>query len=86
MSDESAEKQAVQALRLLARERIQGGVLAALWQTHFVDRRVKSALVDLVESADAGLVRLIKKRSGDLTSNQVRESLARDRRRVDQAE
>ncbi len=77
ITDQAGERQVTQALSLLARERIQGDVLAGLWRTHFVDRRVKHVLAELVESADTSLARLINKRSSDLTFGLVKDSLKR---------
>jgi hypothetical protein len=52
-------------------------VLKSLWETHYVDRRVRQALQGMFESADAGLTRLIRRRVAELTPRQVVESLRR---------
>jgi hypothetical protein len=49
-------------LLLLARTNIEGNLLEPLWAAHFVDRRVKQALLEMLESRDQGLVRLIHRK------------------------
>ena len=48
-----------------------------LWALHFVDRRVKNAPEEMVETRDKGLVRLIRKREPKLKPKEVVESLGR---------
>jgi hypothetical protein len=64
-------------LALVAKENMEKNILEDIWVAHFVDRRVKAFLRKLVESADKGLVRLIRKRSSKLTPKEIVSSLRR---------
>ena len=54
----------VNVLRMLSRSSLDGEALPNYWRAHFVDRRVKDALTDMVTTADRSLVRLLRKRVG----------------------
>ena len=68
---------AVEILSLLARSNIEGNLLDPLWAAHFVDRRVKGALCQMLETRDAALVRLICRKASKLRPRQIVESLGR---------
>lgn len=70
-------------LLLLARDNIEGNLLEPLWAAHFVDRRVKQALLEILESRDRGLVRLIRRKVSKLQPRQITESLGRLDVRID---
>jgi len=70
-------------LLLLARDNIEGNLLEPLWAAHFVDRRVKQALLEMLESQDKGLVRLIHRKVPKLQPKQITESLGRLEVRLD---
>lgn len=52
-------------------------------EAHFIDRHVSTVLKDLLQNDDAGLIRLIRKRTPALSPSEVRESLKRADIRVD---
>jgi hypothetical protein len=64
-------------LSLLARDNIEGNLLGPLWEAHFVDRKVKSVLIEMLESADQSLIRSIRKRLPQLMPQQITASLGR---------
>lgn len=68
---------ALDTLGLLSKERMAEKRLNLLWKTHFVDRQVRAALDALFETRDDALVRLIGKRTTDLTAGDIRQSLQR---------
>jgi hypothetical protein len=72
-----------ETLALLSRENIEGNLLEPLWAVHFVDRKVKQALREMLESRDRGIVRLIRRRAPKLKPKQVIESLGRLEVRID---
>jgi len=69
--------EALETLSLLARDNIEGNLLEPLWAAHFVDRRVKQALLEMLESRDKELVRLIRRKLPKLQPKQITESLGR---------
>ena len=73
----------VETLSLLSRDNIEGNLLEPLWAAHFVDRKVKRALRELVESRDRGIVRLVRQRVPKLMPKQIGESLGRLEIRID---
>ena len=75
----------VETLALLARDNIEGNLLEQLWEMYFVDRRVKHALREILESPDKGLVQLIRRKVPKLkpTPKQVVESLRRMEVQID---
>lgn len=74
---------AVETLALLARDNIEGNLLEPMWAAHFVDRKVKKALREMIESRDSGLIRLIRRKTPTLKPKQVTESLGRLEIRID---
>jgi hypothetical protein len=76
ISDEGTLAQ--DTLALLSREHMKENRLEMLWKAHFVDRQVHKVLEDLLEGgADASLVRLLRKRTENLSPADIRASLAR---------
>jgi len=63
---EGNNQEAVQILNLISRRNLEENLLDVLWKTHFVDRRVKSALQELVATLDKMLVRLVRQRLPEL--------------------
>jgi len=64
-----------ETLSLLARDSIEGNLLEPLWAAHFVDRKVKQAVLEMFESRDKGLVRPIHRKVPKLQPKQITESL-----------
>lgn len=77
LSDPEQTEQCLEMLLLIAKDRIGEPELFALWKSQFVDRRVRMTLEQLLAGEDAGLARLVHKRSPELTLAEVRESLRR---------
>ena len=73
----------VETLALLARDNIEGNLLEPLWAAYFVDRKVKQALREMLDSRDGGLIRLVRRRTPKLKPKQVLESLERLEIRID---
>jgi predicted type IV restriction endonuclease len=74
----SQENEVAGTLNLISRSNMEGKIpLDELWSIHFVDRRVKAVLLRMQETKDKGLVRLIRKRSPELTAKKIVESLRR---------
>jgi len=74
---EGKEDEAVSTLALLSRSNLDGNLLEGLWAAHFVDRRVKAVLRDLLNPPDKGLVRLIHRRAPQLKPKEIAASIAR---------
>lgn len=74
---ESAPEECVRGLSLVSRENLEQNLLESLWSVHFVDRRVKAALLDMVNSPDPSLVRMVRKRAEKLTPKEIADSLRR---------
>jgi hypothetical protein len=56
---------------------VEKDVLSSLWKSHFVDRRVKGTLRELVDTTDRKLVLLIRRRTADLSPKDIVASLRR---------
>jgi len=65
------------SLHLISRSNLEENLLNLHWEVHFVDRRVKAAIIEMVNSAHPGLIRLIHKKVPDLTTKSIAGSLAR---------
>jgi hypothetical protein len=77
------ERELVDTLLLLSKEKMQEKELDVLWRAHFVDRQVKTALHDVFEEQEDSLVRLIRKRTQELKPAEIRDSLKRSDVRID---
>jgi hypothetical protein len=61
----------------MSKENLELNLLESLWSAHFVDRRVKAALLDMVGGPDPALVRMVRKRADKLSPKEIAESLRR---------
>jgi len=64
-------------LNLISRSNLEENLLDVHWKLHFVDRRVKAAISEMVDSAHPGLIRLIRKKEPSLAAKAIAGSLAR---------
>lgn len=83
VSDPTTEPYTVDTLDLLSKGKMAEKLPSVLWKAHFVDRRVKTALEELVAGPDKGLIRLLNKRVDGLTRSEIQKSLQRAGVRVD---
>src|SRR5215211_3397 len=83
ISESDQEEYALETLELLSKEKMGDNLLNVLWKAHFIDRHVSRALGELLQNEDASLVRLIRKRTPELTPSDIRESLKRADIRID---
>jgi predicted type IV restriction endonuclease len=77
------EAQALRMLGLISRKNMEGNRLDELWKAHFIDRRIKKALVEMFATPDRGLVRLIRQRLPGLSAKEVSDSVRRADVRVE---
>ena len=77
ISNPTQEEYAADTLELLSKEKMTENLLSVLWKSHFVDRKVKGALDELVRHGDASLIRLIGKKTTGLNRSEIRASLKR---------
>jgi predicted type IV restriction endonuclease len=75
--NECPPEEAARTLRLISRNDLQENLLEVLWSTHYVDRRVKQTLQEIVTTRDRGLIRLIRRKAPKLTPKEIVESLRR---------
>jgi hypothetical protein len=83
ISDTDQTDYTLDTLELLSKEKMGDNLLNVLWKAHFIDHHVSHALKDLLQNDDAGLIRLIRKRTPELTPAEIRESLKRADIRID---
>jgi predicted type IV restriction endonuclease len=74
---EGRDDEAANVLGLISRDSVEKDILSSLWKSHFVDRRVKSTLRELVDTTDRKLVLLIRRRTADLSPKDIVASLRR---------
>jgi predicted type IV restriction endonuclease len=80
-------EEAVHVLGLISRGNMEQNILRVLWDAHFVDRRVKGLLRELLaDPPDRKLVLLIRKRIPDLSPKEISESIRRLDIRVESPE
>ncbi len=77
------EEYTLDTLELLSKEKISDNLLNVLWKAHFIDRHVSTTLRDLLQNDDAGLIRLIRRKTPELTPSDIRDSLKRADIRID---
>jgi hypothetical protein len=77
LSDSDHEGYTLETLELLSKEKMADNLLNVLWKAHFIDRHVSQALGELLQNDDASLIRLIRKKTPELTPSEIRESLKR---------
>ena len=82
LADDSPQTVA-QALNLISRDNLEENLLDVFWTAHFVDRRVKSSIEEMLDTAHRGLIRLIRKRVPELSPRSISDSLARLDIRID---
>ena len=83
ISESDKQEYTIETLELLSKEKMGDNLLNVLWKAHFIDRHVSRALEDLLQNEDAGFIRLIRKRTPELTPSEIRESLKRAEIRID---
>src|SRR5215217_4855603 len=83
ISESDQEEYTLETLELLSKEKMGDNLLNVLWKAHFIDRHVSWALGELLQNDDASLIRLIRKRTPELTPSEIRESLKRADIRID---
>src|SRR5215217_6182481 len=83
ISDSDQEEYALDTLELLSKDKMGDNLLNVLWKAHFIDQHVSRALGELLQNDEAGLIRLIRKRTPELTPSEIRESLKRADIRID---
>ena len=83
ISESDQEEYALETLELLSKEKMGENLLNVLWKAHFIDRHVSRTLGELLQNDDASLIRLIRKRTPELTPSEIRESLKRADIRID---
>lgn len=74
---ESPQDECVRALTLMSRANLEENLLDIIWTSHFVDRRVKSALTELISSASPSLIRILRQQVSKLTPKEIADSLRR---------
>lgn len=74
---ETPLEECVRALTLMSRANLEENLLDVIWTSHFVDRRVKAALADLIGSANPSLVRVLRQQVSKLTPKEIADSLRR---------
>jgi len=77
------EAEVTKTLTYISRSNLEDNLLEVIWKAHFVDRRVKQTLQDMIGSAHKGLIRLIRSRFSDLKPREIAESLRRLDVRID---
>lgn len=83
ISDEAHEQFTLDTLDLLSKNKMGEKLINTLWKAHFIDHRVKAALVDILNNEDGALARLIRKKMPGLSRTEVRDSLSRADIRID---
>lgn len=83
VSDLTREKYTIDTLDLLSKNKMGEKLINTLWKTHFVDHRVKTALIDILHNEDGGLTRLVRKKTTGLSRAEIRDSLKRADFRID---
>jgi hypothetical protein len=83
LSDPAQDEYSLDTLDLLSKERMGENRLDVLWKAHFVDRHIKAVLDNLLRNEDAGLIRLIRKKTKGISPSEIRESLKRADIRID---
>ncbi|MFG0241662.1 MAG: hypothetical protein ACF8R9_02630 [Phycisphaerales bacterium JB054] len=74
---DSPATECARGLSLISKDNLEQNILESLWSVHYVDRRVKAALLDMVAGPDPSLVRMVRKRADKLTPKDIADSLRR---------
>jgi predicted type IV restriction endonuclease len=80
---EDSEEETARVLKLISRSDLSENLLEMLWNTHYVDRRVRQALQEIFGNRERGLIRLIRRKVSKLTPREILDSLRRLDIRVD---
>lgn len=83
VSDKAQEKCTLDTLDLLSKDKMGEKLINTLWKAHFVDHRVKAALVDILSNDDGALTRLVRQKIPGLSRPEIRDSLKRAHFQVD---
>lgn len=75
--------EAARTLSLMSRANLQDNLLEMLWTSHFVDRKVKAALQELVASPGKVLVGVLRQRASSLSARQIADSVRRLEIKID---
>ncbi len=75
--DAKSEGESARVLGLISREDMAENFLEVLWKTHYVDRRVKAALEEMLTDRDKGIIRLVRRKEPGLSPKEIFESLRR---------
>jgi hypothetical protein len=74
---EQPAPEVAKALSLLSRSNLEQNLLDALWVSHFVDRRVKGALRELLSGPGKTIIKLVRQQVPKLTPKEVADSIRR---------
>ena len=77
ISSQDEENRLLDTLLLLSKDKMREKELDVLWRAHFVDRKVKEALRDVLDNQEQGLIRLIRRKTKELKPSEIRDSLKR---------
>jgi len=83
ISDPTQDKYTIDTLDLLSKNKMGEKLINTLWKAHFIDHRVKAALVDILHDEDGALARLVRKKIPGLSRAEIRDSIKRADFRVD---
>jgi len=83
VSDETQEQCTLDTLDLLSKSKMGEKLIDTLWKAHFVDRRVKKALADILHNDYGALTRLVRQKIPGLSRPEIRDSLKRAHFQVD---
>lgn len=83
LSDAGQQEECLETLGLLAKDQMGEKALEILWKGEFIDRKVKAAVTELFCGDESSFARLVHKKTSDLTSGEVKESLKRAKLSVD---
>jgi hypothetical protein len=83
LSDPAQMGYCLETLALLAKDEMGEKALEILWKSQFIDRRVSTAVADVLTGDDGSFARLVHKRTPELALADVRESLKRARLSLD---
>ncbi len=82
ITDPDDQRLVLETLDLLSKDKTGENLISILWKAQFVDHHVQAALREILSGDDAGLVRLIRRRTKELKPAEIRESLRRAEIRV----
>ncbi len=74
---DSAENDLRATLDLISRSNMEGNTISELWSLHFVDRRIKEVIRQMLGETDRGLIRLIRRQLPKHSPREIAESLRR---------